>query len=97
MANYTKAIQVPLSDRPYCIGKAELMGFVGVPDGRALKKDFLDRGLHWDYRIENREYYLKESVIAWIKEHSDRWTEGTYMRERLERKQRCCKQKDNKQ
>ena len=94
MASYTKAIEVPLADRPYCIGKAELAGFVGCPDKRALDKDFLLKGLHWDYRIGMREYYLKETVLQWIAANSDRWTEGTYLRERLERKAKTCKKKE---
>lgn len=100
MANYTKAIAVPLSDRPYCIGKAELAGFLGVPDSRALERNFLSQGLHWDYRIRpddskgrGIEYYMKDSVLKWIADHSDRWTEGTYLRERLERKAKTCKKK----
>lgn len=92
MANYTKAIAVPLSERPYCIGKAELMGYLGCPDSRALERDYLSHGLHWDRRIQKREYYFKSSIAKWLDEHSDKWTEGTYMRERLERKKICCKQ-----
>lgn len=93
MANYTKAIVVPLSDRPYCIGKAELMGYLGCKDSRTLVADYLEKGLHWDYRIGMREYYMKASVMQWIVDHSDRWTEGTYLRERLERKAKTCKKK----
>lgn len=86
-----KAIFVPLSDRPYCIGTAELAGFVGAPDIRALRRDFLSKGLHWDRRIGHYEYYFKDSVLAWMAENTDRWTEGTYLKEQLERKQRFAK------
>lgn len=99
MAHYTKAVVVPLSDRPYCIGKAELAGFVGAPDARALEKNFLSQGLHWDFRVRSGdgggrgiEYYMKENVLKWIAAHSDTWTEGTYLKEKLERRKRCCRE-----
>lgn len=86
-----KAISVPLSERPYCIGTGELMGFVGAPDKRALRRDFLSKGLHWDRKIGKYEYYYKESILAWLDAHTEHWTEGTYLQDQLERKKRFMK------
>lgn len=67
------AKKVSVTDRPFLIGKDELMGYLGVDSDRTLYSNYLDNGLHWDYRIGAKEYYMKESVNRWLAEHTERW------------------------
>ena len=65
-----QAIHVPLSDREWVNGKAELMGFVGVSDKDTLRKYYLspsDRPplLPWR-KMGAVEFFLKADIRAYI-------------------------------
>lgn len=60
-----KIIPVPLSDRPFVIGNAELRGYLGVDDD-TLRKNFLDVGLH-PVRRERKLYYFKKDIEAFLR------------------------------
>lgn len=64
---------VPLSDRSYIHGDAELMGYTGEQTWDSLKKNYLDLGLR--PRIRGRKkLYLRREVDQFIEEH-DEWQE----------------------
>lgn len=64
------AEEVPLSCRPHIIGRAELMGYLGVDCYSTLIKNYISRGLHCDMLIGSKEYFLKTSVDKWLVTHS---------------------------
>lgn len=60
-----KKIVVPLSDRPFVIGNAELRGYLDV-DEDTLKRNYLDLGLH-PVRRERKLYYFKSDIEAFLR------------------------------
>jgi hypothetical protein len=71
MANKVKAVEVPLSDRTFIIGDAELMGYVGVKTTAALKGKFLNRGLVPTSVIGKTKYYRRTMVDRFIVQHDE--------------------------
>lgn len=71
--SHITAKPVNVSERPFVIGRDELMGYLGVESYSTLCTNYLNRGLHFDYRIGAKEYFLKASVEQWLVEHTDRW------------------------
>lgn len=67
--NVTAAI-VPLSDRTFIIGDAELMGYVGCKTLISLKEKFTDRAcgvsLKPTSQIGKTKYYAKKEVDKFI-------------------------------
>ena len=57
---------VPLSDRTFIIGDAELMGYLGVYSTDTLHKNFLDKGLKPTSQIGRIKYYAKKKVDEFI-------------------------------
>lgn len=69
--NRMVAVEVPLSDRTYIIGDAELMGYVGVKTTEALKEKFLNRGLRPTSMIGRVKYYRRSTVDRFIVQHDE--------------------------
>lgn len=65
------AVEVPLSDRTYIIGDAELMGYVGVKTTEALKDKFLNKGLKPTSMIGRVKYYRRSTVDRFIVQHDE--------------------------
>ncbi|MBR4564359.1 MAG: hypothetical protein IKO26_07905 [Paludibacteraceae bacterium] len=68
--NKIKAIDVPLRDRTYIIGYAELMGYVGCKTPESLHAKFISKGLH-PISTEGINYWKKEVVDKWIEDHNE--------------------------
>ena len=70
MAGNVKAAIVPLSDRTFIIGDAELMGYVGCKTLISLKEKFTDRAcgvsLKPTSQIGKTKYYAKKEVDKFI-------------------------------
>lgn len=60
-----KKIVVPLSERPFVIGNAELRGYLDV-DECTLKRNYLDLGLR-PVRRERKLYYFKSDIEAFLR------------------------------
>lgn len=69
-----KAKVVPLSDRTFIIGDAELMGYVGVETSDALHRKFLDKGLKPTSVIGKTKYYQRTMVDKFILSNNE-WQE----------------------
>jgi len=68
-----KAKIVPLRDRSYIIGDAELMGYTGEETWDSLKKHYLSLGLRPRMR-GRKKLYLRAEVDRFIEDH-DEWQE----------------------
>ena len=68
------AKRVPINERTFIIGDAELMGYVGCETTAALKKKFLDRGLRPSSQIGKTKYYRRTMVDQFIEDHNE-WQE----------------------
>ena len=66
----TKAVDVPLSERPNFIhGQAELMGILGVCY-ETLKKEYLDCGLR-PWRVKGgKEYYRMQDLESFMDKYA---------------------------
>ena len=73
MPGKIKVKQVPLSDRTYIHGDAELMGYTGALTPATLKKNYLDLGLRPRIR-GGMKLYKRAEVDQFIEEH-DEWQE----------------------
>lgn len=71
MAGKVVAVEVPLSDRTYIIGDAELMGYVGVKTTDMLKQKFLNKGLKPTSMIGKTKYYRRSTVDRFIVQHDE--------------------------
>lgn len=71
MSGKVKAIEVPLSDRTFIIGDAELMGYVGVETTSALHKKFFEKGLRPSSIIGRTKYYSRTMVDKFILKNSE--------------------------
>lgn len=65
-----KALQVPLSERPFCIGKAELMGYLGISSEATLNANYLNKGLRAKV-IGRQLYYYKKDIDRFLVEHNE--------------------------
>ena len=63
-----KSVIVPLADRPYCVGNAELAGYL-VVDRDTLKKNYLSKGLKPVIR-ENKLYYFKHDIEQFLRDNN---------------------------
>ncbi len=63
----SKAKEVPLSDRPFCVGNAELAGYL-VVDEDTLKKNYLNKGLRPVMR-ERKLYYFKSDIEKFLRKN----------------------------
>jgi len=68
------AKRVPVNERTFIIGDAELMGYVGCETTAALQKKFLDRGLRPSSQIGKTKYYRRTMVDQFIEDHNE-WQE----------------------
>lgn len=66
-----KSVDIPLSDRTFIIGDAELMGYVGVKTSEALKAKFFNRGLVPTSVIGKTKYYRRAMVDRFIVQHDE--------------------------
>lgn len=64
----SKKITVPLSDRPFCVGNAELAGYL-VVDEDTLKKNYLCKGLRPVMR-ERKLYYFKSDIEKFLRKNN---------------------------
>lgn len=62
-----KTVIVPLADRPYCVGNAELAGYL-VVDEDTLKKNYLRKGLKPVMR-ERKLYYFKSDIEKFLRKN----------------------------
>lgn len=69
--NKVVAVEVPLSDRTYIIGDAELMGYVGIKTTTVLKEKFLNKGLKPTSMIGKTKYYRRSTVDRFIVQHDE--------------------------
>ncbi len=65
-----KALLIPLSERPFCIGKAELMGYLGVKSEETLNENYLSKGLRCKL-IGRQQYFYKSDIDRFIAEHNE--------------------------
>lgn len=68
----SKKIVVPLADRPFVIGNAELRGYLDV-DEDTLKRNYLDVGLR-PVRRERKLYYFKTDIEAFLRANDQQQT-----------------------
>lgn len=66
-----KSRDIPLNDRTFIIGDAELMGYVGVKTSEALKAKFLNKGLTPTSVIGKTKYYRRSTVDRFIVQHDE--------------------------
>lgn len=64
--NKVVAKEVPLSDRTFIIGDAELMGYLGVKTTAALHQKFFKSGLKPSSVVGRTKYYRKAMVDRFI-------------------------------
>ncbi len=69
--NKVAAKEVPLSDRTFIIGDAELMGYLGVKTTEALHRKFFHNGLKPSSVIGRTKYYRKAMVDRFIIQHNE--------------------------
>ncbi len=62
-----KKIIVPLADRPFCVGNAELAGYL-VVDEETLKENYLRKGLKPVMR-ERKLYYFKTDIEKFLRKN----------------------------
>ena len=68
------AKRVPVNERTFIIGDAELMGYVGCERTAALQNKFLERGLRPSSQIGKTKYYRRTMVDQFIEDHNE-WQE----------------------
>lgn len=65
-----KAMQVSINERPYLIGKSELMGYLGIKSLDTLHNNYLSKGLRCKL-IGRQQYYYKSDIDRFILEHDE--------------------------
>lgn len=65
------AKRVPVNERTFIIGDAELMGYVGCETTAALMKKFIDKGLRPTSQIGKTKYYRRTVVDQFIEDHNE--------------------------
>jgi len=65
-----KALQIPVSERPFVIGRAELMGYLGISSEVTLMMNFLSKGLRPKV-IGRQHYFYKKDIDRFLAEHDE--------------------------
>lgn len=71
--NKIKAVHVPVLERTYINGYAELMGYLGVSSQTTLKKNYIDKpdGIRV-IRTSGVNRFKRSEVDKWIEDHAEK-------------------------